>query len=355
MITYDKFKQLREFSLNCIIPGFESAGLDNRFRKLKSCGEFTITKKCKDCNTYYFDGWFSCKDRFCPLCQKKKSLQYVAKLMPVLIDLADKGYYIQLLNFTIKDSGNLKFGIKTLTNAFRYMSHQNRTYSKEFNKRFVGGIKSLEIKKGANSKEWHPHYHCIVVKKEYSNDFDFLKDSWNESVKAVTGLTGCDVKLGSVFIQGINGNNRKELLKSVVESLKYMTKYDGEFDTKKSHTLALSSLDKDSILELVEATENVRQLSTWGLLRNFNSKEEDSEQEDLQDLVKRVCLVCSSKNFNTEYLKTEEHKKIVADFSPNILVDKLKESYELQQEQERKKKELEEFKKIEQICFEDLL
>lgn len=351
MITYDKFLQLRQFSMDCIIPAFESAGFSKRVDKLMSCGDFTITKKCNKCNTYYFDGWFSCKDRFCPLCQKKKSLQYTAKLIPLLIELSDNGYYINLLNFTIKDSGNLKFGIKTLTNAFRFMTHQCRAYSKEFNLRFSGGIKALEIKKGANSKEWHPHYHCIVVKKNYSNDFEFLKEAWNESVKAVTGLTGCNVKLGSVFIQGINSKNRKELLKGVVESLKYMTKYDGEFDSKKSHTLALNTLDKDSIIELVEATENVRQLSTWGLLRNFNTKE--IEKEDLQSLVNKVCLVCYSKAFETQCLKTGNNNKVIADFSPNILVDKLKENYDLKQEQEKKKKELEEFKKIEQICFDD--
>lgn len=354
MITYDKFKQLRDFSKNCIIPGFESAGLNSRARKLKSCGEFTITKKCNECNTYYFDGWYSCKDRFCPLCQKKKSLQYVARLMPILIKLANDGYYIQLLNFTIKDSGNLKFGIRTLTNAFRYMTHQNRLYAKEFNKRFIGGVRGLEIKKGANSGDWHPHYHCIVVKNEYSNDFEYLKNAWNNSVKSVTGLLDIDVKLGSVFIQGINANNRKELLKGVVESLKYMTKYDGEFNTKKSHTLALNSLDKCSILELVEATENVRQLSTWGVLRNFNAKEENSGQEDLHDLVERVCLVCNSKIFSKEYLNTDTNDKIVADFCPNMLVDKLKESYDIKQQKVINQKKFEDFKTIEQICFDDL-
>ena len=338
MITYKKFKDLRYFSIKNIVPAFESAGYIDRASKIKHCGDFTIISQCKNCGTNYFDGWYACRDRFCPLCQKKKSLQYVAKLMPILLDLSKKGYFVNIVNFTIKDNNNLKYSLDLLYKAFRYIQHDNKYLRTEFNKRFVGGIRSLEIKKGKNSNEWHPHFHCIVVKKDFSSDFEYLRDAWEKALSFVSGNT--TDKLGSVWLHSVNCNNRKELLKSIVESLKYVTKYDGDGKFE-NHTLSLSTLDASSIIELVESTQNVRSLSTWGLLYNFKNDDVDN---NIDNLITKICKVCNSDKFEDSSVRTDCNNDVIYDFNSkddklidlhNEYINKLSNEYV-------------------QICFDDL-
>ena len=95
-----------------VIPALDKAGFKQKALNMYECGAYKDYLICTNDYTSHFNGFNSCKDRFCPLCQEKRSRLYFAKFVPVFKYLLSKGYYVNMLNFTITDTYSLKDGIK---------------------------------------------------------------------------------------------------------------------------------------------------------------------------------------------------------------------------------------------------
>lgn len=293
MLKYSQLKSLKKFSLQTVIPALEKAGYSKKATMLYYCGTQKHLALCQGCHSVYFNGANTCKDRFCPICNKKRSLLYLAKIYPILADLLDKGYYINIVNYTIKDTENLKQGIDILQRSFRMLTHEDKVYRKKYKESFVGGIKSLEIKTGKNSGLWHPHFHSIVVKKKNTKDFDWLKEAWETCTSKVAGT---NEKIGSVWLKGFSSKNKTKLLKSVLETLKYITKFDWDVTEKVS--------------ELVETLSGVRTINTYGILRGLQPAEKDLDKS-IEDITNIVCKICGCTDFVTfdaenDYINIED-------------------------------------------------
>lgn len=299
MIKYNQLKSLKNYSLTKVVPALEKAGFNKKATALYYCGTQKHLAMCSGCKTIYFNGFNTCKDRFCPICNKKRTLLYLAKIYPVLCDLLDNGYYINIINYTIKDVDNLKSGIKLLNDSFRMLTHENKLYRELYKNKFCGGIKSLEVKVGANSNLWHPHFHSIVVKKTKSSDYEWLKSAWEDCTSKCAGTTE---KVGSVWLKGFSSKNKNQLLKSVLETLKYITKFDWNVDER--------------VQELVNSLSGVRTINTYGCLRGISAKVEDDLKKPYTDIINEVCKYCGSTSFETllcdsDFVKMEDFNNFV--------------------------------------------
>ena len=86
------------------------------------------------------------------------------------------------------------------------MTHEHKQMRKEFKNRYHGGVRSLEVKIGENSKMWHPHFHTMVLKRKYSaDDYSFLAPAWSKSVEAAGGgKYGSENQEGIVYIESFS-------------------------------------------------------------------------------------------------------------------------------------------------------
>jgi hypothetical protein len=170
--------------------------------------------------------------------------------MPVLKSWIDQGYYLQMLTLTVRDGDDLNERLQFIGDSWRKMYHE-KDIRQKWKKAFPGGLRSTEIKIGKGSGLWHPHMHCLVMKQEYSHDYEWLRDRW----KMITEDNG------SVHIKALNKDN---ILKSAAEIVKYILKPE-------------ASLYADDVRfnQMYVALKGRRQISTWGLLRGI--KEKDSE------------------------------------------------------------------------------
>ena len=286
------FKERRSFSLKQVVPVLRQAGLNDKADIIANCGAFKHIAVCNDCGTAHFNGASSCKDRFCPICQKKRSLSWFRKVTPIMHDYISKGYLVNMLNFTIKDMDNLEEAINLLNKAFRYMTHDNKRTATIFNAKFIGGIRSMEVIRGANSGKWHPHFHCMVIKKRFSQDFEFLKNAWEQALCTVSGNRF--TKLGSVYVQAFSAENNKGIETAICETFKYMTKFNWK------------AVD---VCELVETMKDRCSIFTWGCLRSalkdFNENEELNK--NLTELEDCVCRTCGSDSFTLYENVLAEH------------------------------------------------
>ena len=298
-MKYLDFLSKKRYSRNVVIPMLKHLGYDKKADRLKECGNYKTLAVCKDCGRTHFEKANSCKDRFCPVCQKKRGLLWITKIYPVLELLINKGYIINFVTLTVPNSDNLKDRVNVLNDAFRYMQHEDKTLRREFNNLYIGGVRSLEVKKGAFSGLWHPHLHMLVCKRtksDFREDRQFLGNAWAKAMSIVTGKEYgpknlvFDIK--SIYFEDMKTGkkyySKKAIFKACLEVFKYLIKSDFE-------ELACK--------ELIETMSNVRSITPWGNIRQLlhdNKIEQTIEKElDMKEseLSNKVCSLCGGEEF----------------------------------------------------------
>lgn len=247
--------------------------------KIMSCGDIVNTVQCDDCGTNHFKSFVRCKSKFCSLCQKVKSGLWTAHLVDWLRQWLRQGNYVVFLNLTIKDTDTLEEGLKQLEGAWRLMTNK---YRKVFLSYFPGGFKSIEVKTGKNSGQWHPHIHALVLKDRYSKDTDFLHYVWP---KCVADMGGEAVNIKILPLKMSPGQDKEdfevELAKNVKEVCKYITKFDWE--KEKSERVA----------EMYEALRGKRQYAVWGALQHVRHEvDADLNTKSDAEVKEFVCQRC---------------------------------------------------------------
>ena len=269
---------------------------------------------CNNCGTKHFKGFYSCDNRWCLNCAHKRMICYLARLIPIFQDWYENGNFVSMLNFTVRDGSPLSEPLNLLETSFRELYHghnERRGYWKE---RFPGGIRSAEIKLGANSRKPHPHYHCLVMQeggKEFVKDYYWTSEAWHSIVglKTYDARLFCDGSIiqlaeettrkdgtpdynwnGNIFIKKVSEKSDKNgkggILAAVCETLKYIIKVDkmvfGDSDDEIK--------DMDFFKEAYWTMKGKRQTSTWGLLFGINEKQ--IAQDMKEDVEKKVDFIC---------------------------------------------------------------
>lgn len=167
-----------------------------------------------------------CKQHLlCPLCAIRRGTKSLADWMPkvekVLAEHA--GIKLWFVTFTVKNGIDLKERLEHLRKARQKMTARRRRYlSRPDREKFtesakaLGGMSSVEVKRGKTSGLWHPHQHEIWLTYE-DIDQQALSQEWEE-------LTGDSFIVDARPCHG-------DLVKSFSELFKYALKFsDMEFE-----------------------------------------------------------------------------------------------------------------------------
>ena len=301
MIKYLDFKSKRKFFQTQVYPALLNAGLYDKAKKIALCGSSVKILECTDCYAPHFDGAYNCKDKFCPVCQKKRSLLWLTKMIPICDELLSRGYRMYMLTYTIRTNKNqsLKECLNLLNCGFRYMTNGHRRYTKVFNDLILGGVRSLEVKLGEDheTKEitgiWHPHLHMLVCVKSnmpFRDLHKLLSDMWNDCLNTINRSE--DLYLGSVNIRSIKANsNRQALLDQLCEVFKYMTKFDWQ--------------NTDKVYEMVTTLHKVKMQISFGNFKSLLSEKqiEFEMNKSISEIEKDLhCAVCGGSDFAEVFL-----------------------------------------------------
>ncbi len=298
-MKYIDFLLKKRYSRNVVIPALKKLGFENKAQKLEECGNFKRLAVCKKCGCIHYNGANSCKDRFCPVCQKKRALLWILKVYPIFEDLISRGYIVNFITLTVPDGDNLKERLNILNNSFRYMLHENSKSRYSFNNIYLGGIRSLEVKKGRFSNLWHPHLHMLVVKKiktDFREDRKLLTEAWANALTKTTGIYHSPQKViidikSLYLVDKITGQKKYSkfaILKACLEVFKYLVK---------------SNFEELACKELIKTMSSIRGINPWGnvryLLHDKNIEltiehELDMSENELSD---KVCAICGNDDF----------------------------------------------------------
>ena len=219
-----------------------------------------------------------CRVRLCPLCEKRRSLQFAGQLTLILDELQSRQPDVQLifLTLTIRDvcGRDLPGAIDILQQGFRRMT---RNYRRKL-KAVIGGFRSLEITAKQNG-QFHPHLHCILaVDGSYFNATrdGFIHKSewramWQSSIRSDYGPI--------VDIEAVKDKEGDAhfFSSAVAEVSKYSTKsadyiVDDEKETDRR------------VYILAHALHGRKLYNMWGVVRKLHGELNLSDPEKLEDI-----------------------------------------------------------------------
>lgn len=190
-------------------------------QKLRHCGHWLIFRHYYTVDTVRLHAADFCKKHLlCPLCAIRRGAKYLKAYMGKLqtVQAENPGLQAYMVTVTVKDGPDLLERFEHLRGAMQRMTMARRRYLHAPDKRphvefakAVGGVHSIEAKRGENSGLWHPHAHMVWLCHE-APDAEKLSREW-------LGWTG------DSFIVDVRPFHQADIASGFAEVFKYALKF----------------------------------------------------------------------------------------------------------------------------------
>jgi plasmid rolling circle replication initiator protein Rep len=255
--TFEKYKRLTISTYKAIS---QTLTLSDKAENIYNCGSFIVVdneaKKVARANF--------CRERFCPMCQKRKSLKQYAECRKLSETVGDSYRFLHCV-LTVRncEAYELSTTIDKLYKASRELFKDKRIMQG-----WKGELRALEVTYSQKQHNYHPHLHCLIaVKPSYFTSRYYLKV---ETVRELwQKYLGVDY-LPQVSIGKCDEDGFAEVAKYCVKPL----------------DLSLpSALHAEVLDNLNRALKGRRLLQYYGILRDVHSalKWSDVEKEADED------------------------------------------------------------------------
>lgn len=156
--------------------------------KLGHCGHWLVFRHYYTVDKLRLHAADFCKKHLlCPLCAIRRGAKYLKAYMDKLAVVLGEnpGLNAYLVTLTVVDGEDLSERFNHLRKAMKAMTQARRNYLMAPNKRphvefakALGGVHSIEAKRGSGSGLWHPHVHMIWL-CHVEPDQAKLSEEWN--------------------------------------------------------------------------------------------------------------------------------------------------------------------------------
>ena len=191
METFIKYKHL---NTRTEIAMRQSETLREKADKLRLCGCRLVTDTT---GKKVFEANF-CRERLCPMCQKRKSLQQYATALQIADILTSEYNFVHcVLTVANCSSSELEATINRLYKASSKLFNLPRV-----KQGFKGVARHFEVTYNKRTKEFHPHLHCLCAVKpsyftsRYYLSVELLRELWKEALQVdylpQVSVTKCD-------------------------------------------------------------------------------------------------------------------------------------------------------------------
>ena len=156
--------------------------------KISRCGHYLVFRHYFTIDQLRLHAADFCKKHLlCPLCAVRRGAKYLKAYLDKLQCVRDcnPGLKSFLVTVTVKNGDDLEERFNHLRSAMKKMTQARRDHLKASKNRHVefakalGGVHSIEVKRGSVGKKWHPHSHMIWLCHE-PPDQEKLSKEWND-------------------------------------------------------------------------------------------------------------------------------------------------------------------------------
>lgn len=267
---------------------------------IEQCGSFLEMYSNKELDKKKLKTANFCKNRFCPMCNwrksKKDALKVSILMQYIKEELGLEFVFITLTAPNVKGE-ELEQEIREYTKAF-----SNLTKRKEFIKVNKGFVRKLEVTYNEENNTYHPHLHIIMaVNKSYFTDKTYISkkkllELWKECKK--------DNTITQVDIKKVDTTDRKAIL----EIAKYSAKDSDYLKSQEVFDVFYKALKGKRLLTYTGVFKDAIDLFEEGKLDKYKEV----------DLTEYVYLITYNWNKeNAEYIVaelkelSEEEKRLV--------------------------------------------
>lgn len=256
------------------------AGFEERGQRMLNCSTQLVYSKCLDCGDLRIKHATLCRDKLCPICSWRLSLQRFANMTKLMryIMFTYPEYKYAFITLTVPncEPSQLRQTMKKMSTAWNRLT--NRKAIKEC---VAGWARSVEITYNPHTRTCHPHYHIIAMVRSLSDAYE-IQMTWLQTNRmgAIDRAQMTEmINAGSLEIDS------SEMLSAVLETYKYSVK------SKDLDTMPLKEFR-----EFVGNVNGMRMTSFGGILKeekaNLQLEFEEAEEGDEY----RVCSRCGGDN-----------------------------------------------------------
>ncbi len=127
------------------------------------CAPDLVARKFYGPDQVEIQGRFCNRHLLCQVCAVRRANRAVARAMTrlaLLPENPDRRYY--MLTLTIKSRSDFVDAYSHLVSSMRTLFKRRSGGKQTFFSHFLGGMSSVELKRGKGSGDWHPHCHIVV-------------------------------------------------------------------------------------------------------------------------------------------------------------------------------------------------
>ena len=289
-------------------------GYKKRGDRMSICGDVLEYRYCEDCGTWYIKKANLCRDRFCPICSWRLSLQRYNEMRDIVSTINSTENSItnwSLITLTCKncEEGQISETLSRMAKAWNLTKQQ-----RDIKPHMVGWARSVEITYNEDLKTFHPHYHCLIAWKN-GNSGTLLVNKWLMACKKY-GLIA-NIKAQNVSpVQHLKNENGeliqvsqelpKQFTKAILETFKYSIK------TSDVETMPLKEFKS-----LVEQYGGKRLIAYGGIIKDVARSKKALDDVIKDDIEIETCKNCGSKELEQLIYKwsygTKAYERICAD------------------------------------------
>lgn len=258
--------------------------LHNRLASnVASCGQsltfhnyFTIDE------TRLVSAHFCKKHLLCPMCARRRAAKligtYMVRYMAVIEE--NPGLKPFFITKTVKNHPSLEKSFNHIKESERVFSkRRHRKNANTQSTKIHSGITSYEVTQNSETKDWHPHSHCIALCTDAPDQWE-LSAEWNRIT-------------GDSYIVDVRPVDEKDLIAGFLELFKYVTKFH--------------ELDAPTTWELSQTLKGKRLISPFGGFRGVQLEPDDYTDEILRESLPYIQMVYEYINDKYTLTSSEKH------------------------------------------------
>lgn len=284
---------------------------EKKIKRVADCGslkKYAIDEKREHKVLLYGQ---SCKDRFCPICNRSKAVRDVREIMDVTKAMTSlNNYDTVFMTLTVVSDHDLKKALRQLHEGYHRLMRRDM-----FTDVSKGVITKLEVT--YNEKHgYHPHLHVLmfVGKNYYKKRKGFIeKADLLEAWREVTN----DQRITQVDIRRPRANRRKGIADSneaaALEVGKYVAKasdYNASTEVFVGFVSGLSGSKAMRYTAKAEEFRNAHRVDAYGIFKKLWG---DSEAERIE-YVEKALLAWAGESYDVDWKElTEKEKKLITE------------------------------------------
>ena len=214
------------------------AGYERRGYRMAECATQLIYNYCPDCDKYTVARTNLCRDRFCPTCNWRLSLQRYINMTRITDKLADEysDAHYSFVTLTVKNCMPHELS-DTMTRMYEAWNRlMQRKVMKDEKTGAAGWAKSIELTYNPLTHTIHPHYHVLVVwqkrdivqwhtgdeERAYQKHAEQMLNAWVKSCEK----SGLEAVIEAQNAQNIRRKNNAgdSMASAICETFKYAIK-----------------------------------------------------------------------------------------------------------------------------------